>query len=239
MNELASPAARVAVLIPALNEEEALPSVLRAVPEWVSEIVVVDNGSTDRTVEVARLGGATVVHETERGYGAACLRGLAHLREGPDPPDIVAFVDGDHSDDPTQLSLLVDPIVASDADMVLGVRGGSEDGRTVPLHARLGNRLVLGLARGLFGGVFDDLPPFRAIRWEALERLRMDDRNWGWTLQMQIRAHRAGLRIREVSVDHRRRIAGRSKISGTVSGTVKVGTKMMVTLARERLRSAP
>ncbi len=235
--DLGEPGFRIAVLIPALNEEDALPSVLTAIPvEVVGEVVVVDNGSTDRTVDLAKGHGATVLHEAEKGYGAACLRGLDYLFHRTPPPHIVVFLDADHSEDPREIQLLIDPIQAGQADMVLGVRRGEQEGRGVPLHARLGNWLVLTLAKILFREQFQDLPPFRAISLPALQRLDMDDRNWGWTLQMQLRAIKTDLRVLEVPINHRSRIAGKSKISGTVSGTVKVGTKMMWTLFRERLR---
>lgn len=223
--------------MPALNEEEALPAILETVPEWIDRVVVADNGSTDRTAEVARAHGAEVVHEPERGYGAACLAGIRHLEHTDGPPEILVFMDADGSDDPSDVERLIAPIGRGDADLALGVRRGvGGDVGTILPHARLGNRIVLGLTRLLFGESFRDLPPFRAIRFEALRRLQMDDRNWGWTLQMQIRAARAGLRIVEVEVDHRRRREGESKISGSLTMSLRVGAKMFWTLGRERLR---
>jgi len=231
----------VAILIPALNEEEALPGVLAAIPhDRIDHVVVADNGSTDRTAEVARAYGASVVSEPARGYGAACLAGIAHLGALPTAPAVVAFLDGDQSDDPQQLFRLVDPILRGEVDLVVGARESAGGGQeTVPIHARLGNALVLGLARALFGATFDDLGPFRAISWSALASLEMDDRNWGWTLQMQIRATRLGLRVREVPVDHRARAAGRSKVSGSIYGSVRAGAKMLYTLFRERFLPVP
>lgn len=228
---------RVALLMPALDEEEALPAILAAVPGVVQRVVVADNGSTDETAAVARAAGAEVVHESERGYGAACLAGIRHLEHGGDPPDVLVFMDADGSDDPADLVGLLDPIRAGRADLVLGVRKGEGgDVGTILPHARLGNRVVLGLTRLLYGEAFEDLPPFRAVRFDSLRALEMDDRNWGWTLQMQIRAVRRGLRIEEVEVAHRRRTEGVSKISGSLSMSVRVGAKMFWTLARERLR---
>lgn len=233
-----SPELRVAVAIPALDEEDSLPGVLAAIPrDRVDRVVVADNGSTDATVRVARERGAEVVREEERGYGAACLVALAHLRASGPRPDVVVFLDADHSDDPTVLSRLLAPIAAGEADLVLGVRR-ARDGTTGTIlpHARVGNRLVLFLVRVLFGQRWRDLPPYRAIRTDGLERLDMDDRNWGWTLQMQIRSGRRGLRCREVEVPHRERREGVSKISGSLATSLRVGAKMLYTLARERLR---
>lgn len=228
---------RVAVLMPALDEEEALPAVLGAIPSWVDRTVVVDNGSTDRTVDVARAGGAEVVTEPRRGYGSACLAGIGHLEHHGPTPGILVFMDADGSDDAGDMERLVEPIRRGSADLVLGVRRGADgDVGTLLPHARLGNRIVLGLTRLLFGRRFLDLPPFRAVRFSSLQALEMDDRDWGWTLQMQIRAVRAGLRVEEVEVGHRRRTRGVSKISGSLSTSLLVGAKMFWTLARERLR---
>ena len=231
----------VAVLIPALNEEEALPGVLGAIPwDRIDCVVVADNGSTDGTAGVARAHGAVVVTEPRRGYGAACLAGLAHLAALPSPPEVVAFLDGDQSDDPSQLDRIVGPVLSGEADLVIGVRTSHGGGRrTVPLHARLGNGLVIGLAHLLFIADFSDLGPFRAVSVEALNAMCMDDRNWGWTLQMQVRAARLNMRVMEVEVVHRERAAGRSKVSGSLSGSVMAGAKMLYTLLRERLRRLP
>lgn len=227
----------IALLMPALDEEEALPAILDAIPGWVDRVVVTDNGSTDRTAEVARAHGAEVVRERERGYGAACLAGIRHLEHVGAPPAVLVFMDADGSDDPADVERLVAPIRAGEADLVLGVRRGvGGDVGTILPHARLGNRIVLGLTRALFGESFRDLPPFRAIRFEALRRLEMDDRSWGWTLQMQIRALKADLRIVEIEVDHRRRTEGESKISGSATMSLRVGAKMFWTLGREWLR---
>ena len=226
----------MAVLIPALNEEEALPLQLDRIPGSVDRVVVVDNGSTDGTAEAARTGGAEVVAEDERGYGAACLRGMRHLSSQGETPDVLVFLDADGSDDPGKIPELVAPIAAGEADLVLGVRRGVEGGvGTILPHARVGNRVVLWLLALLFGRSFLDMPPFRAVRFPALQALEMDDRNWGWTLQMQIRAHRRGLAIVELQMPHRRRVLGRSKISGSLGASVRVGLKMLWTLVRERL----
>lgn len=228
----------MAVVMPALNEEDALPGILRAIPDEIGRVVVADNGSEDNTIEVATALGADVVVERERGYGAACLAGIAHLQQLVDSPEVVVFIDADGSDDPDEILRVAGPVLAGTADLVLGVRRGADgDLGTILPHARLGNRVVLGLTHGLFKKPFSDLPPFRAISFPALLALEMDDRNWGWTLQMQIRAVQHGLRIVEVDVTHRRRVAGSSKISGSLSMSVRVGMKMFYTLARERFRN--
>lgn len=224
-------------MIPALNEEGALPGVLARMPAEVSRVVVADNGSTDATAQVAARGGAEVVREDEPGYGAACLAGIAHLLSHGEPPDVLVFLDADGSNDPGAIPELVAPIARGEADLVLGVRRSARGGTgTIQLHARLGNRFVLLLSRLLFGRAFRDLPPFRAIRVPAYVALAMDDRNWGWTLQMQLRAVIHGLRVVEVPLPHGDRTWGRSKITGSPLMSVRVGLKMFYTLARERWR---
>ena len=229
----------VDVLIPALDEEQALAQVLRELPRqgagWsVRTVVVVDNGSRDRTAQVARAAGAIVVSEPRRGYGSACLAGLAEIRR--DTPDTVVFLDADHSDDPRELPLLLAPLARGAADLVIGsrVRGALERGAFTPAQA-VGNRLAPALLRVLWGAETTDLGPFRAIRWEALEHLRMRDRGYGWTVEMQARALAARLRCVEVPVSYRRRRLGRSKISGTVRGVVGASWKILATIVRVRL----
>jgi glycosyltransferase involved in cell wall biosynthesis len=223
----------VSVIIPALNEERALPAVLAELPPGVDQVVVVDNGSTDRTAQVALRAGARVVKELQRGYGAACLRGLAAI----DPCDVVVFLDGDHSDHPEELPRLIEPLARGQADFVLGSRLlGKREAGAMPPQSVWGNRLACFLMSVLFGVRYTDLGPFRAIRRDALERLGMHDRNFGWTVEMQIKAARAGLRIREVPVPYRRRI-GQSKISGTVMGTIQAGYKIIYTIVRHSIGS--
>jgi glycosyltransferase involved in cell wall biosynthesis len=234
------------LVIPALDEEGPLARVLADLPRPGAEvltgigvavlrdIVVADNGSRDRTADVARAAGARVVSEPRRGYGAACLAALADIRRAP--PDVVAFVDADHSDEPRELPRVLGPIVAGDADLVIGSRtlGSREPGSFTPAQA-FGNALAPALLALLWGARVTDLGPFRAIRWDALERLGMRDRDYGWTVEMQARAFAAGLRVTEVPVSYRRRRLGRSKVSGTVRGVWGAGTKILWTIARVRL----
>lgn len=233
----------IAVIIPALNEEASIPLVMRDIPrEFVRDVIVIDNGSHDRTADVARNAGAQVVHEPERGYGSACLRGLAELRGRPQgPPAVVVFLDADFSDHPDELPALVRPILEGKCHMVLGSRlAGAREPGAMPPQSVWGNRLACFLMRILFGVRYTDLGPFRAIRWDALERLGMIDRNFGWTVEMQIKAARAGLSFLEVPVSYRRRV-GASKISGTVSGTIRAGYKILYLIAKYGLfdRTAP
>jgi hypothetical protein len=165
------------------------------------------------------------------------LAGIEYLAGLEERPEILVFLDADHSDDPGNLPHLVDPVLEGTADLVLGVRRTSKSG-ALPLHARLGNDAVLGAAKLLFGRGFQDLPPFRAIRFTSLEQLGMDDRNWGWTLQMQLRAVRHDLRIMEVDLPYRKRESGRSKVSGSLVGSARAGSKMIFTLVREWVRSS-
>lgn len=219
-----APLPRISVVIPAFNEQRSIGLVLRDLPwVWLHEVIVVDNGCTDETARVAAAAGARVVAESRRGYGAACLRGLAVL----DRPDIVVFLDGDYSDHPEELPELVAPIVADRADLVIGSRalGQAERGALLP-QARWGNRLAVALIRVLFRHRYTDLGPFRAIRADALAHLRMADRNFGWTVEMQVKALQAGLRVVDVPVRYRRRV-GVSKITGTVRGTLGAGGKIL------------
>lgn len=225
----------VDLLLPARNEEEGLPRVLAELPrELVRRVVVVDNGSTDGTARVAQEAGAIVVREPRPGYGRACLAGLDWLRRH-DPPEIVAFLDADHSDRPEELPAIVGPILAGRADLVIGSRvlGEREPGALLP-QARFGNWLACRLMRLRFGRTFTDLGPFRAIRWQALERIRMRDRTFGWTVEMQLKALRLGLPVLEVPVSYRRRI-GRSKITGTLSGSLRAGGRILWTILRYSL----
>jgi glycosyltransferase involved in cell wall biosynthesis len=225
-----SMANRAALIIPALDEEPAIGQTLDRVPrDLYCAIIVADNGSRDRTAEIAREHGATVVSEPERGYGAACLRAISAL---PDSVEAVVFMDADSSDDPAEAVLLLEPIYEGRADLVIGSRtlGQAEKGALEP-HQVLGNRLATGIIRVFYGHRYTDLGPFRAIRTEALRKLAMRDRNYGWTIEMQIKALRHKLRVAEVPVSYRRRV-GVSKISGNWRASIAAGTTIIWTAFR-------
>jgi len=182
--------ANIRVLIPAFNEENAIARVIEEIPFFVSEVIVVDNGSDDDTSEKARRTGATVLQEPARGYGNACLKGMAYINEtAGDSTDIVVFLDGDHSDYPEEMELLIQPILAGNADLVIGSRalGNREKGSMTPQQI-FGNWLATRLMKWLYRADFSDLGPFRAIRWSSLRNLGMKDKNYGWTIEMQIKA---------------------------------------------------
>jgi len=228
----AGTATRIGFILPALNEEQALATLLDELqPARFARVVVVDNGSTDRTAEVARMNGAEVAEEPQRGYGQTCLRGLSALADGV---DVVVFMDADGSDVPAEVGRLLEPILAGEADLVIGSRerGRAEPGSLRPLQ-RWGNRLAVLLIRLLYGFRYTDLGPFRAIRWKSLRELEMRDPDFGWTAEMQVKAVKKGLRVREVPVSYRARV-GHSKISGTMSGSVRAGFKILWTIARLR-----
>ena len=226
---------RIAVIIPAHNEAGAIAQVIAEIPAGlVCEVIVVDNNSTDDTAAVARAAGATVLREERPGYGYACLAGMAHAFGRPETerPDIIVFLDGDHSDYPAEMPALLAPILRGAADMVIGSRalGRRERGAMLPQQL-FGNWLATRLLHRLYGVRYTDLGPFRAIRTGALQRLDMQDKTYGWTVEMQLKAARQGLRTTEVPVRYRRRI-GTSKISGTVRGTLGAGYKILWTIFR-------
>ena len=224
----------VCVIIPALNEEETIAAVVGEIPrEIAGEIIVVDNGSDDRTAERAREAGARVVAEPRRGYGRACAAGVRAL--GP-ACEVVVFLDGDGSDCPELMNRLVQPIKDGQYDFVIGsrTRGEREPG-SLNFQQVFAGRLAGLLVRLRYGVRYTDMCPFRAIRHEALARLGMREETYGWNLEMQMRAARAGLRILEVPVNHRRRAGGVSKVSGTLRGTLLAGTRILATFARVAL----
>ena len=218
------------VIIPTLNEEKSIGRVIEEIPpQFCHQIIVIDNGSQDDTARVAAEAGVQVVVEPKRGYGHACLAGLRHVRADS---RVVAFLDGDHSDYPEQLAELTGPIYEDRFDFVMGSRIlRVENLAFLRGHQLWGNRLTLHLLRLFYGARFSDLGPFRAIRRESLEQLSMKDTTWGWNVEMQIKAIRAGLRIHEVPVRYRERI-GHSKISGTFSGSMAAGFRILYTLLR-------
>lgn len=221
---------RAAVIIPALDEELSIGDVVRSIDRaLVAQIIVGDNGSVDRTADIARESGAEVVQVSDRGYGAACAGALAKLDSSI---DIVVFMDADGSDDPAEMESLISPIRNSDADLVIGSRvlGTVEKGALTP-QQRAGNILATFLISLLFRHRYTDLGPFRAIRRSTLDEIKMKDRRYGWTVEMQIRALQVGARVREVPVTYRRRI-GKSKISGTVTGVIKAGFWILWTIAK-------
>jgi glycosyltransferase involved in cell wall biosynthesis len=222
----------IGVVIPVLNEAEALPKVLGTMPAWVTHVIIADNGSTDGSGEIAKAHGAIVVTEPRRGYGSACLKALRNMP----PVDIVVFMDGDASDDPADMTALVRPIAEKRADFMLGSRvlGTRETGALTPQQI-FGNWLACTLIRLIWREKFTDLGPFRAIRREALDRLNMADPDYGWTVEMQVRAAKIGLVSGEIPVRYRRRI-GTSKVSGTIRGVIGAGTKILYVIGREALR---
>jgi glycosyltransferase involved in cell wall biosynthesis len=224
----------IGVVIPAFNEEASIGVVIASISHMFDHIVVVDNGSTDRTAEIALGKGAHVVHEGQRGYGAACLRGIARLSENP--PDIVLFMDADASDHPEDALRVATFVANGSCDMCLGsrVRGEHEQGSLTPVQI-FGNWLSTTLIRLLWKVRYTDLGPLRAIKWEALSDLCMEDRTWGWTIEMQIKAAKTNLRVLEIPVRYRVRI-GTSKISGTVMGSIRAGTKIVATIVRYAVR---
>jgi len=212
-----------------VNEEQSIGQVVKDIPGEVQWVIVADNGSTDATARVARERGARVVAEPRRGYGYACLAGIANLPAGA---EIVVFMDGDYSDYPADLSDLVSAMVEHQADLVIGSRvlGERERGAVTP-QQRFGNWLSTRLIRLLYGFAYTDLGPFRAIRADALRRLNMQDRTYGWTVEMQVKALQHRMKVVEVPVRYRKRI-GKSKVSGTISGSVKAGAKILWTIGK-------
>ena len=220
---------QLVVVIPALDEEQSIGRVIEDLGIPPHQIVVVDNRSSDATAAVAAAAGARVVSEPMRGYGSACLAGIAAAGD----VDVIAFVDADYSDHPAQLPRVLGPIIAGEADLVIGSRAlGRRSRGAHPWHAVLGTRLCVGLMNALVGTRATDLGPFRAIRLESLRALDMRDRSYGWTVEMQIKAAQRGLRVVEVPVDYRPQI-GRSKVSGTLRGTLGAAAGILGTIARQ------
>ena len=225
--------ARIHVIIPAFNEEESISKVVNDIPEgFVEEVIVVSNGSTDATEANAAAAGATVLREKNKGYGNACLKGMAHIaaKATEDQPDIVVFLDGDYSDYPEEMTQLVRPILEEDYDMVIGSRalGDRERGSMMPQQV-FGNWLATTLIKLLYRVEFSDLGPFRAIKYDKLLDINMQDKTFGWTVEMQVKAAKLGLKTTEIPVSYRQRI-GVSKVTGTIYGTVMAGYKILWTI---------
>ncbi len=221
----------ILVIIPAFNEENSVGSVVRDIPAGlVDEIVVVNNNSNDQTAVEAARAGATVLNEPIQGYGRACLRGIAYAKNRQQKPDIIVFIDADYSDYPGEITQVVGPILAGDVDLVIGSRAlGQRESGSMTFPQVFGNWLATTLMRWIYGVHYTDLGPFRAIRFDSLIALDMQDTTYGWTVEMQLKAAKKGLRIVEVPVTYRKRI-GFSKISGTVKGAVGAGYKIIITI---------
>lgn len=218
------------VIIPAYNEEQSIPKVIADIPALVRHIIVANNNSTDRTGEVAEAAGAEVVFEPQKGYGKACQAAMDWVKNQAVQPDILVFLDGDYSDYPEEMKGLIRPIVEGRAEMVIGSRAlGQRESGSMTVPQVFGNWLATTMMKYMQGARFTDLGPFRAIVWQDLLRLNMVDQNYGWTIEMQIKAHKAGLRYLEVPVNYRKRI-GVSKVSGTVKGVFGAGYKIILTI---------
>lgn len=234
------------LIIPALDERPNIDPLFDALqalpPDLIRRVIVADNGSSDDTPTAAAQRGAIVVHEPQRGYGAACLRALNYLGDN-DPPDVVAFLDADLADDPAALPGVIEPVARGDADIAIGCRPALAEPGALNMVQRFGNGLACVLMHMLGGSKYRDLGPMRAVSWDALQRLRMADRTWGWTVEMQMKAALLGMTVAQVDVPYRNRRHGRSKISGTIGGVVRAGSKILLTiialwLQRRRIRAA-
>lgn len=217
----------IKVIIPAYNEEKAIANVIREIPHYVSEIIVISNKSTDNTITVAQNAGATVLSEDRKGYGFACLKGLQYVAAQDLKPTIIVFLDGDYSDYPEELTQLIEPITSNKVDFVVGARVPAlrENGAMTPQQI-FGNKLATVLMKFFFGSTFTDLGPFRAIRYSTLVDLDMQDKTYGWTVEMQLKVLRKRIPYLEIPVRYKNRI-GVSKVSGTVKGTLMAGVKII------------
>lgn len=219
---------KISVIIPAFNEEQSIGKVVSDIPSFVDEVVVVNNNSTDSTVQVAEEAGATVLTENRKGYGYACLKGIDYLKSKK--PEVIVFLDGDYSDYPEEMVGLIKPIEHDGYDMVIGSRvlGTRERGALTPQQV-FGNWLATRLMKLFYGVSYSDLGPFRAIKWSSLEKLNMVDPTYGWTIEMQLKAAKLKMKTTEIAVNYRVRI-GVSKVSGTIKGAVMAGIKIIWTI---------
>ncbi|MFQ3341300.1 MAG: glycosyltransferase involved in cell wall biosynthesis [Flavobacteriaceae bacterium] len=221
---------RIVVIIPAFNEEGSISKVINAIPNSVDEIIVINNGSDDSTAIKAFLSGAKVINEDRKGYGYACLKGINYLHKNP--PDVIVFLDGDYSDYPEELDLIIAPILEKKVQFVIGSRVESlREKGALTLQQILGNALACFLMRILYNATFTDLGPFRAIGWKDLLSLQMSDKTYGWTVEMQLKVLRRKIKYLEVPVHYRKRI-GHSKVSGTVKGTFMAGYKILTWIGK-------
>lgn len=218
---------KISVIIPAFNEEQSIGLVINAIPNWIAEIIVVDNNSSDNTNKNALDNGATVLTEKRKGYGYACLKGLDYIASQKVKPDIIVFLDGDYSDYPQEMNLLLQPILTRQADFVVGTRVKNlrENGAMTPQQI-FGNWLATFLMKLFFNSKFTDLGPFRAIKYSQLMELNMEDKTYGWTVEMQLKVLKRKISYTEIPVRYRNRI-GKSKVSGTVKGTIMAGIKII------------
>ena len=218
------------VIIPAFNESQSIGKVIADIPDIVAEIIVVDNASTDNTGYLARENGATVLRENRKGYGYSCLKGMDYISNKARQNDIIVFLDGDYSDFPAEIKLLISPIMSSGFDMVIGSRVLGERQKGSMLFQQIaGNWLATTLIKLFYNAHFTDLGPFRAITWNALEQINMKDKTFGWTVEMQVKAAKLNLKFTEIPVSYRKRI-GVSKVSGTIKGTILAGYKILLTI---------
>jgi glycosyltransferase involved in cell wall biosynthesis len=218
---------KIIVIIPAFNEETSIGKVIQEIPEIVSEIIVVSNNSTDRTAEVAKEAGATVLFEGNKGYGYACLKGMDYISEKSEKPSIIVFLDGDYSDYPAELTQIIQPIITDNLDMVIGTRVSKwREKGSMTFPQRFGNGLATSLMKLFFNANFTDLGPFRAIKYDKLLQLNMQDKTYGWTVEMQLKAIKQNFTYTEVPVHYKNRI-GVSKVSGTIKGAIFAGVKIL------------
>lgn len=223
----------IRVIIPAFNEENAVGKVIQEIPSLVEEIIVVNNNSNDNTKVVAASHGATVLDEPIQGYGRACLKGMNYVSNLNSPTDIIVFLDADYSDFPEELTKVVEPIISENADLVIGSRSTGERARKSMTPQQIfGNWLATFLIKIIYRVEFTDLGPFRAIKWKKLQELKMQDKTYGWTVEMQVKAAKKKFKIKEVPVNYKVRI-GKSKVSGTLKGTVLAGYKILTTIFKE------
>jgi glycosyltransferase involved in cell wall biosynthesis len=225
----------IVLIIPAFNEEETISRVVKSIPSTANEVIVVDNGSTDRTGQLAESAGATVITDSRKGYGYACTAGIRYAQEKK--ADILVFMDGDGSDDPTELEKIVEPILKDEADCVVGSRlSGAMLPGSMTFPQKFGNRLAAFLMKVLYRSTFTDLGPFRAIRATRMQELDMKEMTYGGTVEMQLKVLKHGLRYVEIPVNYSPRLGGKSKVSGTVKGTILAGYMIIKTILKATIK---